>query len=56
MTDIHNFDDQLKYQLQKLDEPDIDNCPQCQTTLRGDPRFCPRCGLALGQKVAYDLG
>jgi len=36
-------------------KPDIDDCPQCQTTLRGDPRFCPGCGLALSQKAAHDL-
>lgn len=36
-------------------KPDIDDCPQCQATLRGDPRFCPGCGLALSQRAAYDL-
>jgi integrase len=36
-------------------KPDIEDCPQCQTTLRGSPRFCPGCGLALSQKAAYDL-
>jgi len=35
--------------------PDIDQCPQCQATLRGDTRFCPGCGLALNQKAAHDL-
>jgi len=35
--------------------PDIEVCPQCQATLRGDPRFCPGCGLALSQKAAHDL-
>jgi integrase len=36
-------------------KPDIEDCPQCQTTLPGSPRFCPGCGLALSQKAAYDL-
>ena len=36
-------------------KPDIDDCTQCQATLRGDPRFCPGCGLALSQKAAHDL-
>jgi len=36
-------------------KPDIEDCPQCQTPLRGDPRFCPGCGLALSQKAAHDL-
>ncbi len=35
--------------------PNIDDCPQCQATLHGDPRFCPGCGLALNQKAAHDL-
>jgi integrase len=35
--------------------PNLDDCPQCQTTLRGDPRFCPGCGLALSQRAAHDL-
>jgi|AntRauTorcE11898_2_1112593.scaffolds.fasta_scaffold08628_2 integrase len=36
-------------------KPDIEDCPQCQATLRGSPRFCPGCGLALSQKAAHDL-
>ena len=40
-----------------LDPPPVDytHCPQCQTTLRGSPQFCPGCGLALSQKAAHDL-
>lgn len=36
-------------------KPGIDSCPQCQTPLRGDSRFCPGCGLALSQRAAHDL-
>jgi len=36
-------------------KPKLDDCPQCQTTLRGESRFCPGCGLALSQRAAYDL-
>ena len=36
-------------------KPKLENCPQCQTTLSGSPRFCPGCGLALSQKAAKDL-
>jgi len=36
-------------------QPDIEDCPQCQTTLRGEPRFCPGCGLALSQRAAHSL-
>lgn len=36
-------------------KPDIEDCPQCQTTLRGSPQFCPGCGLALSQRAAYNL-
>lgn len=35
--------------------PDLDECPQCQTTLRDEPQFCPGCGLALSQRAAADL-
>ena len=36
-------------------KPDLEDCPQCQATLRGDPRFCPGCGLALSQRAAHEL-
>ncbi|QAU12831.1 integrase [Halorubrum sp. BOL3-1] len=45
----------LAEQESERNKPDIDDCPQCQATLRGDPRFCPGCGLALSQKAAHDL-
>jgi integrase len=35
--------------------PDLGECPQCQTSLNGEPRFCPGCGLALSQKSAQLL-
>jgi integrase len=35
--------------------PKMEQCPQCQATLRGEPRFCPGCGLALSQRAAHDL-
>lgn len=35
--------------------PELDRCPQCQTTFQGEPRFCPGCGLALTHGAAKSL-
>jgi integrase len=45
----------LAEEAAEQNKPELDDCPQCQSTLRGSPRFCPGCGLALSQKAAHDL-
>jgi integrase/recombinase XerD len=32
--------------------PELDQCPQCRTALRGSERFCPGCAAPLSQRAA----